>query len=81
MAASILQLQHHAGQPFWLHLQAGRTLANVVVLAVQAVKIAASEENSPRTTISCQRSFFTKVRAVAGYPSILSYATLTDLAC
>lgn len=66
MAALLFQIEHHRRQALWRHGLPGHALADVVVLTVLAVQIAARKENRAGAVASTQDVLFAVMRAVAG---------------
>jgi hypothetical protein len=66
MAAHFLEAEHNLGQPIESDLSPLAQVADVVILAEKAEKIAVGEENSPRSFGPDQRVFLSEMRAVAG---------------
>jgi hypothetical protein len=79
VATGLLELEHDGGELLGGGWFAAADLADVIVLAVEALQVAAGEKDGAGAAVAAEGVFFTKVGAVAGDDGQLAGATGAQL--
>jgi hypothetical protein len=75
MTTSFLEFEHETSQIFWCDFVPIISLADIVVLAVLAAKVAACEKNRSGTPVTSERIFFAHVGSITADLGMLASFT------